>query len=324
MKKEINTNERELKIISGTINPALSNEISEILGIKLTDITISRFADGEIHIKILESIRGDDVFVIQPTCLKVNEALMELLIIIDALKRASAERITAVIPYYGYARQDRKSTSREPITAKLVANLLEKAGADRVLVLDLHAPQIQGFFDIPVDNLKAFPVMVNYLKEKKLDDIVVVSPDVGGVKRARELARVLNAPLAIIDKRRVAHNEAEVMNIIGDISGKNCVMIDDMIDTAGTITNAAKAISKAGAKDIYACAIHPVLSGPGSERLEKSPLKEVAFTNSIPISKEKMFDKFKVISVAPMVAEAINRIHQHVSVSSLFEETLKK
>ncbi|PIN69548.1 ribose-phosphate pyrophosphokinase [Candidatus Woesearchaeota archaeon CG11_big_fil_rev_8_21_14_0_20_43_8] len=311
-----------LKLISGTRHPELAKEVANALGVKLTETSISKFADGEIHTKIEESIRGDDVFVIQPTSCDVNEALMELLIMIDALKRASAGRITAVIPYYGYARQDRKATSREPISAKLVANLLEKSGADRVLVIDLHAAQVQGFFDIPVDNLDALPILVRHMMDKSLTDVTIVSPDVGGVKRARAMAKLLCAPIAIIDKRRTHANCAEVMNVIGEVAGKDCILIDDMIDTAGTITEAAKALKEGGAGRIFACAVHSVLSGPGLERLTSSVIEEVVFTNTIPIAKNKMAKNMTVLSVAPLLAKAIRCIHVHVSISTLFDEIL--
>jgi ribose-phosphate pyrophosphokinase len=283
------------------------------------DAQVSTFSNGEIGVSINESIRGADVFVVQSTCTPVNDNLMELLIMIDALKRASAGRINAVMPFYGYARQDRKSKSREPITAKLVANLIEAAGADRVITMDLHAPQIQGFFDIPVDHLYAAPLIVNYFINKKLDDIVVVSPDVGGVTRARSLATKLDAPLAIIDKRRPKPNVSEVMNIIGDIENKNCIIIDDMVDTAGTLVNAAKVLKDMGAKDIYVACTHPVLSGPAFERIRDSVIKELIVTNTIPLPVGKPVDKIKVLSVAPLFAEAIKRIYEGLSLSKLFD-----
>jgi ribose-phosphate pyrophosphokinase len=283
------------------------------------DAQVSTFSNGEIGVSINESIRGSDVFVVQSTSTPVNDNLMELLIMIDALKRASAGRINAVIPFYGYARQDRKSKSREPITAKLVANLIEAAGADRVITMDLHAPQIQGFFDIPVDHLYASPLIVNYFINKKLDDIVVVSPDVGGVTRARSLATKLDAPLAIIDKRRPKPNVSEVMNIIGDITNKDCIIIDDIVDTAGSIVNAAKALKDMGAKDIYVACSHPVLSGPAFERIRDSVIKELIVTNTIPLPAGKPVDKIKVLSVAPLFAEAIKRIYEGLSLSKLFD-----
>jgi ribose-phosphate pyrophosphokinase len=283
------------------------------------DAQVSTFSNGEIGLRINESIRGADVFVVQSTCTPVNDNLMELLIMIDALKRASAGRINAVIPFYGYARQDRKSKSREPITAKLVANLIEAAGADRVITMDLHAPQIQGFFDIPVDHLYASPLIVNYFINKKLNDIVVVSPDVGGVSRARSLAAKLDAPLAIIDKRRPKPNVSEVMNIIGDIENKDCIIIDDIVDTAGSIVNAAKVLKDMGAKDIYVACTHPVLSGPAFERIQDSVIKELIVTNTIPLASNKPIDKIKVLSVAPLFAEAIKRIYEGLSLSKLFD-----
>lgn len=312
------TNHRPLKIFTGNAHRELAEEIVEYLGVEVSAASVKTFSDGEINVVIDESVRGADVFVIQPTCAPVNHNLMELLIMIDALKRASAQRITAVLPYYGYARQDRKAKGRDPITAKLVANLLTAAGAMRVLAINLHAGQIQGFFDIPVDNLKAEPILAEYFLNKKIEDIVVVSPDIGGVTRARALAERLQAPLAIIDKRRPQPNVAEVMNIIGDIKGKSVVMIDDIIDTAGTITLGAQALLDNGAKEVYACCSHPVLSGPAIERLANSPLKEVVVTNTIPIAPEKRIDKIKILSTAPLLGEAIIRIHENLSVSKLF------
>jgi ribose-phosphate pyrophosphokinase len=297
----------------------LAKEIAEVMGIELGKCSVSRFSDGEIQINIEESIRGDDVFVIQSTSVPVNEHLMELLIMIDALKRASARTINIVIPYYGYARQDRKARAREPITAKLVANLLETAGASRVITLDLHAPQIQGFFDIPIDHLMGVPILADYFKSKQLDDIVVVSPDHGGVTRARKLADRLKAPLAIIDKRRPRPNAVEVMNIIGQVSGKTAILIDDIIDTAGTITLAANALVEHGAKEVYACCTHPVLSGPAIERIQGSKIKELVVTNSIALPEEKKIDKIVELSVAPLIAEAITRVYEMKSVSVLFD-----
>lgn len=287
----------------------------------LGDSSVTRFKDEEISVNINETVRGADVFIIQPTSKPVNENLMELLIMIDACRRASAKSITAVIPYYGYARQDRKTKPREPIAAKLVANLITAAGANRVLTVDLHAGQIQGFFDIPVDNLKALPILANYFIKKGLrgDDVVVVSPDVGGVTRARELAGILGTNLAIIDKRRPKANVAEVMNIIGDVKGKTAIMIDDMIDTAGTITQGAQAILDAGAVDVMACCSHAVFSKPAIERLRDSVLSEVVVTNSVPLSEEgAAVDKIKVLSIASLLAEAMRRIYEELSVSVLF------
>ncbi|WP_062350085.1 ribose-phosphate diphosphokinase [Bacillus kwashiorkori] len=307
-----------LKLFSLSSNRGLAAEIAEIIGVDLGKCTVNRFSDGEIQINIEESIRGCDVFIIQSTSSPVNDNLMELLIMIDALKRASARTINIVMPYYGYARQDRKARSREPITAKLVANLLETAGATRVITLDLHAPQIQGFFDIPIDHLMGVPILANYFEEKNLDDIVVVSPDHGGVTRTRKLADRLKAPIAIIDKRRPRPNVAEVMNIVGNIEGKTAIIIDDIIDTAGTITLAANAIVDNGAKEVYACCTHPVLSGPAIERIEHSKIKELVITNSIAIPDEKKIAKIKQLSVAPLIAEAIIRVFEQKSISVLF------
>ena len=309
-----------MKLFTGNANPCLANEIASYLEIPLGNATVNHFSDGEISVAIDESVRGVDVFVVQPTCSPGNENLMELLIMIDAFRRASASRINAVIPYYGYARQDRKSRARDPITAKLVANLIVGAGAQRVVAVDLHATQIQGFFDIPVDHLPGVPTIAEYLKRKGLtQDAVILSPDVGGVTRARDLAAKLGAPLAIIDKRRPAPNVSEVMNVIGDVDGKSVIIIDDIIDTAGTICAAAEVMMAKGAKDVYACCTHPVFSGPAMERMARAPIKEVIVTNTIPINKEKLLPKVKVLSVAPLVGEAILRIHEDLSVSKLFE-----
>ena len=306
-----------LKLFTGNANPELAKEIAEYIGTKLGDAQVKHFSDGEISIMIDESVRGDDVYIIQPTCTPVNDNMMELLIMIDAARRASAKRITAVLPYYGYARQDRKSRGREPITAKLVANLNTQAGARRVLAMDLHAQQIQGFFDIPLDNLMGLPILADYYKHKDTENLVVVSPDMGGVARARNLAEQIGVPLAIIDKRRPRPNVSEVMNIIGDIEGKEVILVDDMIDTAGTITNGAQALMDRGAKCVDACCTHPVLSGPAIERIEKSPIQELVTTNTIPLG-DKKCDKIKVLSVAPVIGEAILRIHNDRSVSDLF------
>ncbi|THE11955.1 ribose-phosphate diphosphokinase [Bacillus timonensis] len=300
-------------------NPELAEEMASLLGCELGKCSVSRFSDGEIHINIDESVRGSEVYLIQSTSQPANEHVMELLIMIDALKRASAKNINVVIPYYGYARQDRKARSREPITAKLVANLLEKAGATRVLTMDLHAPQIQGFFDIPVDQLLGVPLLSEYFAAKGLEDVVVVSPDQGGVVRARKMASQLNAPIAFIDKRRPKPNVAQVMNIVGNIEGKNAILIDDLIDTAGTITLAAKALMERGAKGVYACCTHPVLSGPAIERIESSPIQELVVTNSIQLPEEKQIDKITTISVATLLVNAIDRIHNERAVSPLFE-----
>ncbi len=306
-----------MKIFTGNANPELAKEICDYLGIPLGDSVVSKFSDGEINVEIDESVRGKDVFIVQPTCEPGNDNIMELLIMIDAVRRASARRITAVMPYYGYARQDRKSRGREPITAKLIANLITKAGARRVLTMDLHAQQIQGFFDVPVDHLAAAPIIAEYYKSLGLDDFVVVSPDIGGVARARKFADLLHAPLAIIDKRRPKPNVSEVMSIIGDVKDKHVILIDDIIDTAGTITNAAVALKERGAKDVYASCSHPVLSGPAIDRLNASPIKEIVTTNSIPTA-AKNCDKIKVLSVAPLFGEAIMRIFQDASVSKMF------
>lgn len=308
-----------IKIFHCNANKDLAKQIADIVGVHVGDSQVGTFSNGEISVNINESVRGADVFVIQSTSAPVNNNLMELLIMMDALKRASAGRITAVIPYYGYARQDRKSKPREPITAKLVADLITAAGADRVLTMDLHAPQIQGFFNIPVDNLYAMPIIANYFIDKNLEDVVVVSPDVGGVTRARGLAARLNAPLAIVDKRRPKANVAEVMNVIGEISDKNCIIIDDMVDTGGSIANAAKVLMEMGAKGVYVACTHPVLSGPAFERIEESVIKELIVTDTIPLPEGKSCSKIKVLSVAPLFAEAIHRIYEGLSVSKLFD-----
>lgn len=309
---------KELKIFCGNANRELAEEIVDYLGVPLGEAKVKRFQDGEITIAIDESVRGADVFIVQPTCSPTNDNIMELLIMIDALKRASARRITPVIPYYGYARQERKSKARDPITAKLMANLITTAGADRIVTMDLHAPAIQGFFDIPVDHLPAVPILAEYFRSKELENVVVVSPDHGGVQRARNLAERIGAPLAIIDKRRPEPNVSEIMNVIGDIKGKHVVMIDDIIDTAGTITQGAQALVDRGAIDVYACCTHPVLSGPALDRLEKSVIKEVVVTNTIPLNAERKIPKIKALSVAPLLGSAIVRIHEDLSVSKLF------
>jgi len=311
--------ENSLKVFSLNSNRVLAEEIAEHIGVNLGKCTVSTFSDGEIQINPEESVRGCDVYVVQSTSYPVNNHIMELLIMIDALKRASADSITIVMPYYGYGRQDRKAQAREPITAKLVADLLETAGADRVVTLDLHAPQIQGFFDMPIDHLQGVPILSDYFKEKNLDDIVVVSPDHGGVTRARRMADRLKAPLGIIDKRRPRPNVAEVMNIIGNIDGKTAILIDDIIDTAGTITLAANALIDSGAKEVYACCTHPVLSYPAIERIQESSIKELVVTNTIKLPEEKKIDKIKELSVAPLIGEAIMRIHDLKSVSILFD-----
>jgi ribose-phosphate pyrophosphokinase len=311
---------KKLKIFSGNANPELAEEIAAYLGIPLGEAKVVSFCDGETSIVINESVRGADVFVIQPTCNPTNDNIMELLIMIDALKRASAYRITAVMPYYGYARQERKSKARDPITAKLLANLITTAGANRVVTMDLHAPAIQGFFDIPVDHLPGVPILAEYFREKELQNICVVSPDIGGVTRARGLAeRVEGATLAIIDKRRPEPNVSEIMTVIGDLQGKTAIMVDDIIDTAGTITHAAQALKDRGALEVYACCTHPVLSGVAIERLQNSVIKELVTTNTIPLSPEKAIPIIKVLSVAPLLGEAIARIHEDLSVSKLFD-----
>ena len=315
----------KLKIFSLSSNRPLAEKIAEAVGLELGKISISRFSDGEVKVNVEESIRGAHVYIVQSTSDPVNDNLMELLIMIDALRRASAKTINVVMPYYGYARQERKAQSREPITAKLVANMITIAGADRVLTLDLHAPQIQGFFDIPVDHLIGVPLLADYFLEKGLfgEDVVVVSPDHGGVVRARKLADFLKSPIAIIDKRRPRPNVSEVMNIIGDVAGKQCIIIDDMIDTAGTITLAAAALLDKGADSVYACCTHAVLSGPAVERLDESDIREVIVTDSIQQPEGRHLDKLQTISVGTLVGEAIKRIHENRSVSPLFQEKFK-
>ncbi|MDP2912563.1 MAG: ribose-phosphate pyrophosphokinase [Candidatus Omnitrophota bacterium] len=308
-----------LLIFSGNSNKKLAADICKYLDVKLGDATVDKFSDGEIHAKINENVRGHDVFVVQATSYPTNDHLIELLILIDALRRASAQRITAVLPYFGYARQDRKDQPRVPITAKLVANLLTTAGADRVLTIDLHAGQIQGFFDIPLDHLFAFTIFTEHIKKLKLNKaLVVVSPDVGGIKTARAYAKRLKCHLAIVDKRRVNDQKAEVMHIMGEVKGKHAVIVDDMVATAGSLAEAVDAIKKEGALDIYATITHPVLCGPAIERIKKSPLKELIVTDTIPIPKERMLNKIKVLSVASLLGEAIKRIHEEASISVLF------
>jgi ribose-phosphate pyrophosphokinase len=309
----------ELRLFSGNANRALADEIAQYLKLPVSDAEVTRFSDGEVFVQVNENVRGADVFVVQPTCPPVNDTLMELLIMIDALKRASAHRITAVLPYYGYARQDRKVQPRVPISAKLVADLLEAAGVDRVLALDLHAGQIQGFFNIPVDHLFANPVMIDYLEKMDLKDTVVVAPDAGGVERARHIAKRIDAGLAIIDKRREGPNSAVAMHLIGEVEGRDAVVIDDMIDTAGTLVQAVGAVQREGARRILACGVHPVLSGPAIERIKASPIEEVVVTNSIPLTPEKRTAaRITVLTVAPLLGEAIRRIHDEESVSTLF------
>ena len=309
----------DLKLFSGSANRPLAEEIAQYLHLPLGDADVSRFSDGEVFVQVNESVRGTDVFVVQPTCPPVNDTLMELLVMMDAFKRASARRITAVLPYYGYGRQDRKVMPRVPITAKLVADLITAAGCHRLLAVDLHAGQIQGFFNIPVDHLFAAPpVIVDYLAKKDLQDLVLVSPDAGGVERARAIAKRLNAGLAIIDKRRDGPNVALFMYLIGDVKNKDVVVIDDMIDTAGTLIQAVEAVKREGARRVLACAVHGVLSGPALKRIEESPLEEVIITNSVPMTPGKASPKVHVLSVAPLLAEAIRRIHDEESVSTLF------
>ena len=309
----------DFKIFTGNSNPELAEEIASIMGKPMGKSTVTKFSDGEVSVSLWETVRGIDTYIIQSTCDPVNDNLMEMLIMIDAMKRASAGRINAVIPYYGYARQDRKAKARDPITAKLVADMLTAAGADRVVTMDLHAAQIQGYFNIPVDHLLGMPILIKHFREMHLDDLVVVSPDHGSVTRARNMAQPLEAPIAIVDKRRPKANVSEVMNIIGDIKDKNVILVDDMIDTAGTITNAANALKEMGAKDVYACATHPVLSGPAIERIEASAIKELVLLNTLPIPEEKKIDKIKLLSVAPLFGEAMIRIFTNDSISRLFD-----
>ncbi|MEB3229703.1 MAG: ribose-phosphate pyrophosphokinase [Leptolyngbyaceae bacterium] len=308
-----------LRLFSGSANPLLAQEVARYLGMDLGPMVRKRFADGELYIQIQESIRGSDVYLLQPTCCPVNDHLMELLIMVDACRRASARQITAVLPYYGYARADRKTAGRESITAKLVANLITQAGANRVLAMDLHSAQIQGYFDIPCDHVYGLPVIQEYLASKNLSDIVVVSPDVGGVARARAFAKKLDgAPLAIIDKRRQAHNVAEVLNVIGDVQGKTAVLVDDMIDTAGTICAGAKLLREEGARQVYACATHAVFSPPAIDRLSSGLFEEVIITNTIPTPEANRFEQLTILSVANLLGETIWRIHEDSSVSSMF------
>lgn len=307
------------KLFAGNSNRALAEEVAALLGKPLGNATVAKFSDGEINVTIGETVRGEDCYIIQSTCYPANDNLMELLIMIDAMKRASAGRINAVIPFYGYERQERKAKARDPISAKLISDLIVAAGADRVVTIDLHAAQIQGFFDIPVDHLQGKPILVQYYIDKGIEDIVIVSPDHGGAVRARYMAETLGCPIAIIDKRRPAPNQSEVMNVIGEVSGKNCIILDDMIDTAGTITNAAKAIKDLGAQNVYVCATHGVLSGPAIERLEASEIEEMVLLNTIPLTEKKKSAKIKMLSVAPLLAEAITRINGNKSVSELFK-----
>lgn len=315
-----NRADKTLVIVGGNSNPELTREIAELLGTQPADILCSRFPEGEIQVQIRDNIRGKDIFVVQSTCTPPNENLMELLILIDAAKRASAKRVTAVLPFYGYARQDRKDKPRVPITAKLVANLLTKAGADRVLSMDLHAGQIQGFFDIPVDHLYSINVVCDYLEKKALSNLVVVSPDIGGIRMARAYANILQCPIAIVDKRREDATKTHVMHLIGTVEGKNVVITDDLISTGGSLVSAAKALKEAGALDVYAAVVHPILAGPAIEKLQKSDIKELIVTNSIPLTEEKKIPLIRQLSVAGLLAEAIYRIHHNESVSSLFSK----
>ena len=314
------SDENKLRIFTGNANPDLAREIAAYLGTTVGDSVVNRFNNGEIQVMINESVRGKDIFIVQPTCGPiVNDNVMELLIMADAFKRASANHITAVIPYYGYARQDRKARGREPITAKLMADLLETAGITRVVTIDLHAAQIQGFFNIPFDHMPGGPLLAEYIKEKNLDNIVVVSPDLGGVSRARGFAEILNAPMAIIDKRRPEPGVAKVMNLIGNVEGKNCIMVDDMVDTAGSLTEGARALKKFGANEIYACCTHPILTDPALSRIAQSDITELVVTNTIPLAPSKKHPKIKVLSIAPILAETILRIYNDWSVSQLFD-----
>lgn len=314
------THGKGIKIFTGNANPELAKEIAEILGVPVGSSKVGKFSNGEISVDINETVRGTDVFLVQSICEPVNDNLMELLIMLDAFKRASAGRITAVVPHYGYARQDRKAKARQPITAKLLADLIHTAGADRVLTMDLHAAQIQGFFDIPVDHLLGVPILAKYYQSKGFgeNEVVVVSPDIGGVKRTRKLSEKLHYPIAIIDKRRPRPNVSEVMSVIGDVKGKKVILIDDIIDTGGSIVKGAEALVKLGATEVYACCTHAVLSGPAIENIQNSVIKELVVLNTIPISDEKRIDKIKVLTIAPIFAEAIKRIYEDVSVSKLF------
>ena len=314
------SDENKLRIFTGNANPDLAREIAAYLGTTVGDSVVNRFNNGEIQVTISESVCGKDIFIVQPTCGPiVNDNVMELLIMADAFKRASANHITAVIPYYGYARQDRKARGREPITAKLMADLLETAGITRVVTIDLHAAQIQGFFNIPFDHMPGGPLLAEYIKEKNLENMVVVSPDLGGVSRARGFAEILNAPMAIIDKRRPEPGVAEVMNLIGDVQGKNCILVDDMVDTAGSLTEGARALKKFGANEIYACCTHPILTDPALSRIAQSDITELVVTNTIPLAPSKKHPKIKVLSIAPILAETILRIYNDWSVSQLFD-----
>ena len=309
----------DFKVFAGNGNKLLAEEIAKCMGTELGLADVKQFSDGEIAVNIQESVRGKDIYIVQSTSAPVNDNLMELLIMVDAMKRASAGRVNAVIPYYGYARQDRTAKARDPITAKLVADLLSAAGIDRVITMDLHAPQIQGFFNIPVDHLLGGPILQRFFAEKQIEDLVVVSPDHGSVVRARNFAQPLNAPIAIIDKRRPRPNVSEILNIIGDIEGKNCILVDDMVDTAGTICNAANGLKERGAKSVVACATHGVLSGPAIDRIRDSAIDEMVFLNTIQIPEEKMLPKFTQLSVAPVFAEAMKRVFSNEPLSSIWD-----
>ena len=313
------THGTEIKLFAGNSNRALAEAIAKHLHLPLSDVEVGHFSDGETSVHLCETVRGRDVFIIQSTCSPVNENLMELLIMIDAARRASAGRITAVVPYFGYARQDRKSRARDPITAKLVADIITSAGADRILTMDLHAAQIQGFFDIPVDHLVGGPLLYKYFKKMVDDDFMVVSPDMGSVTRARNVAAKLNCPMAIIDKRRPKANQVEVMNIIGDVKGKKCLMVDDMIDTAGTICQGAEALHANGASEIYACCTHAVLSGPAIERIKNSPITKLVVLDTIPLTEEKQLEKIEVLSVAKLFAVAIENIYFDRKMSDIYD-----
>lgn len=315
------SDENRMRIFTGNANPDLAREIAAYLNTSVGDAVINRFNNGEVQVMINESVRGKDVFIVQPTCgPSVNDNVMELLIMADAFRRASARHITAIVPYYGYARQDRKARGREPITAKLMANLMECAGLTRVVTIDLHASQIQGFFDIPFDHMPGQPILAEYIKEKQLEDLIVVSPDLGGVGRARNMAERLGCGLAIIDKRRPEPGVAEVMNLIGNVEGKNAILVDDMVDTAGSLVEAAKAVKKFGAKGVYACVTHPILTDPALSRIAQSDITELVVTNTIPLPPAKKHPKIKVMSVAPILAETVLRIYNEWSVSQIFDK----
>lgn len=310
---------KRLMLVSGRSIPALAEEMAEHLGVQLGKVEIATFSNGEIYVRYLESVRGAEVFVVQTLCEPINDYLVELLIMVDALKRASAHRIFAVVPFYGYARQDKKAAAREPITAKLIADLLMTAGIDRLVTVDLHAGQIQGFFNVPVDHLTGLPLLVNYFKDRNLENLVIVSPDVGRVKMAKKFSDRIGASLAILHKSRPAHNVAEVSHVIGEVEGRPCLLVDDMVDTAGTLVSGAQALIEHGAKEVYAATTHPVLSGPAIDRIDKSPIKELVVTDTLPIPESKMISKIKVVSIAQLFAEAIRNVYEDRSVSELFD-----